>query len=185
MPARPQVTAGAACSPGYSPSSSQRPRRGRSRRPGAMVSRAPAVPVPCRALSPLETRWGRGLGRGRARPTAASTPAVEGGSWRAAPETGAAAGTGGEAPGMGLEGIQVLTPATLPKGRFPQLYPVVCSANSHLSCLRVVGTDSPAIASGQGMGTSGRMTRGNNAPWRNKVAFARSWCQIRVGQQSP
>lgn len=185
MPARPQVTAGAACSPGYSPSSSQRPRRGRSRRPGAMVSRAPAVPAPCRALSPLETRWGRGLGRGRARPTAASTPAVEGGSWRAAPETGAAAGTGGEAPGMGLEGIQVLRPATLPKGRFPQLYPVVCSANSHLSCLRVVGTNSPAIASGQGMGTSGRMTRGNNAPWRNKVAFARSWCQIRVGQQSP
>lgn len=52
---------------------------------------------------------------------------------------------------MGLEGLQVLRPATFPKGRFPQLYPVVCLGNSQLSCLRVVGTNSPAVASGQGV----------------------------------
>lgn len=67
LPSRPQVTAGAAGSPGYSPSRSQRPRRGRSRKPGAMVRRAPAVPAPCRALSPLETRRGAGA-RERPRP---------------------------------------------------------------------------------------------------------------------
>lgn len=106
------------CSPGYSPSSSQRPRRGRPRRPGAMASRAPAVPAPCRALRPLETRWGRELGRDRARPTAAPTPrAVEGGSWRAAPEVGAQLGPEGslleclQGP-MDLEGLQVPKPST-------------------------------------------------------------------------
>lgn len=83
-----------------------------------MASRAP----PSQRLAelcarPLETRRGRELGRDRARPTAAPTPAaVEGGSWRAAPEAGAQLGLKESLPEclqgrMGLEGLQVLKPS--------------------------------------------------------------------------
>lgn len=158
--------------PGYSPSSSQRPRRGRLRRPGAMASRAPAAGRPSASPSSEPAGDAPGAGareRGRARPTAAPTPAVEGGSWRAAPEAGAQ---------LGLEGrfleclwgewawrvSRSLDPAPLPEGRLPQLYPVVCSAKSQLPIsfsrggAGVVGTK-PALPTSAGQGVEPSGTR--------------------------